>query len=76
MDIFSYKDITMDIIVGGTEVPGITGLNYIPVIKRASSTYEDIGVHGFGSTNKWIVISKHAQNITIRFFKYPDILKN
>ena len=68
---FAYTDITMDTQVGTTSVPGITGMNYIPVILRASAAYDGLGVYGMASQNKWVVECKRVQNITIRFFKYP-----
>lgn len=68
---FGYTDITMDTQVGTTTVPDITGMNYIPVILRASVAYDGLGVYGMASQNKWVVECKRVQNITIRFFKYP-----
>ena len=69
---FIYTDVTMDVTVGLTEVPNITGMNYIPVILRANVAYDGISVYGRMHSNTWVIESNHAQNITIRFFKYPN----
>lgn len=68
---FGYTDVTMDVTVGLTEVPNITGMEYIPVILRANVAYDGISVYGRMHTNTWVIESNHAQNMTVRFFRYP-----
>lgn len=66
-----YVDVTMNVTSGYNKVPNITGLNYIPIILRASHEYTGITVCGNLNENSWVVVSSVAQNISIRFFKYP-----
>lgn len=62
----------MDVNAGLAEVSNITGMEYIPVILRANIAYDGLSVYGRMHSNTWVIESNHAQNITIRFFKYPN----
>lgn len=66
-----HVDVTMNVTAGYTKISKIEGLNYIPVILRASIQYEGLSVCGSYPDNSWVAVSNTEQNITIRFFKYP-----
>lgn len=66
-----YTDVTIDVPAGGSDVPNISGMNYIPVILRVSNRIEGTLVQGNYYHDSWTVFSEVAQNITIRFYKYP-----
>lgn len=65
----AYEEISMDVNTGGTYIPGITGMNWIPVILRASQDYSGLSVYGVNSQGKWIVKTNVNQNITVRMYK-------